>query len=301
MGNPLVTVVLCVYNGGDYLAFSIKSILEQTYSNFEFIIWDDGSSDGTKEIVKSFSDKRIKYIYHENTGLGMALRLACARAKGKYIARMDSDDICFPNRFEIEVDYLERHEDCVLVSSAINYINDKGDIMGRSFPYSKDRIIKDALRIPSSYIVHPMAMIRRDAYEKAGGYLPIRKSQDVLFWSRLSKQGKFYNISSPLGGYRVLQSSLDHEYNPYKPVLMSLLKKMVMSDVVTDDDINLYNDIFVYSKKESKHLSISTDSNYKKKIDERIYDILKLIVGKQTAERMVVFIKDRGYIIRHSI
>ena len=85
-----VSVVLCTFNDERTIKEAIESILCQSYNNFEFIIWNDGSTDGTEEIIKSYKDNRIRYFFHENTGLGEALRLACAEAKGKYIARMDN-------------------------------------------------------------------------------------------------------------------------------------------------------------------------------------------------------------------
>ena len=106
--KPLVSVVLCTYNTEKYIAEAIESILAQTYTNFEFIVWDDGSTDNTRRVVESFNDNLIHYYYHENTGLGMALKLACEKAHGKYIARMDSDDISLPARLEKEVNYMER-------------------------------------------------------------------------------------------------------------------------------------------------------------------------------------------------
>lgn len=296
--KPLVSVVLCTYNTEKYIAEALESVLAQTYTNFEFIIWDDGSTDGTKSIVDSFKDKRIKYFFHENTGLGMALRLACEKASGKYIARMDSDDVCLPERFEKEIAYLELHQDVVLVSSAVKYINEDGVVMGRSFPYTNDKVIKSALLIPSSFIVHPMAMIRKDAYERAGGYLPIKKSQDVLFWSRLAKEGKFHNISTPLGKYRILNTSLDHAFNPYSNVISSLLLKMVKDDTVKESDIEVYNQLYQYSRKFTAKAVSAAGIEIGKTSEEKVFDLLRTIMGASMAEEMVSGFKDFLYKIK---
>lgn len=292
MEYPLVSVVLCTYNTAKYIESAINSVLSQTYNNFELIIWDDGSTDNTKEIVESYHDKRLRYYYHENTGLGMSLRLACDIVKGKYIARMDSDDVCLPERLEKEVVYMEEHDDCVLVSSAVYYIDENDKLLGRSFPCSEDGIIKSLLSKASNMIVHPMSMIRYEAYRKAGGYLPIRKSQDVLFWSRLAKQGKFYNISSPLGNYRLLNSSLDHSINPYRKVLMELLVKMVNDEVVSDTDIELYNNVFVYSKKYIKKNPKETAILKKNTLEEFFYSLLSPVIGNKRSEKLIVFVKN---------
>ena len=292
--NPLISVVMCTYNTGKYIEEAIESVLAQTLTDFEYIIWDDGSTDNTREIVESFKDVRLRYFYHENTGLGMALRLACAEARGKYIARMDSDDICFPERFIKEVDYLEKHPECVLVSSAVYDIDADGNILGRGFPCSNDKVLKGVLRFSSNMISHPMTMMRKEAYEKAGGYIPIRKSQDTLFWSRMAKQGSFYNISTPLGKYRMLSSSLDHAYNPYTPVIRSFLRKMICDEIVLDTDVEAFNMLYQYSKK-----YINKDENsrveYKKTIEERVFLIICPLLGEQLAEKTIVSLKNLYY------
>ena len=245
--TPIISVVMCTYNTEKYIAEAIESVLLQTFSSFEFIIWDDGSTDGTREIVKSFKDDRIRYFYHENTGLGMALKLACSKAKGKYIARMDSDDVCFPWRFATEYDFLEKHKEYVLVSSSVYYIDERGIRIGRSFTCTDDCVLKNILPI-SSMIVHPMVMMRRDAYELSGGYVPIAKCEDRVFWSRLAKHGKFYNIISPLGNYRLLQNSLSHYINPYNDVLYELRRKMILDKIIIESDVEWYNNFYRYTK-----------------------------------------------------
>lgn len=297
ISKPLISVVMCTYNTEKYISEAIDSILNQTYRNFEFIIWDDGSTDGTRAIVESFGDSRIRYYYHENTGLGMALRLACEKVTGKYIARMDSDDISLPDRFEKEIAYLESHTEAVLVSSAVEYINEDGKVAGRSFPYTNDTVIKSALLRPSSFIVHPMVMLRREAYQKAGGYIPIRKSQDVLFWSRLIKYGEFYNIPMPLGKYRILNTSLDHTINPYSAVISSLLLKMVKDEVVKDSDVDVYNRLYQYSKKFTTNTTECVAQKKRKTAEDISFESLRLILGDRISERIVCGIKNLLYIL----
>ena len=292
--TPLVSVVMCTYNTDRFIAEAIDSVLTQTFRDFEFIIWDDGSTDNTREIVKSFRDNRIKYYYHDNTGLGMALRLACAEARGKYIARMDSDDISLPERFAKEVGFLEKHPDYVLVSSAVYDVDEGGKILGRVFPCSSDKVLKGVLLFPSSMISHPMTMMRREAYEKAGGYIPIRKSQDLLFWSRLAKHGNFYNISEPLGKYRVLSTSLDHSENPYSMILRAFLRKMICDETVLESDVEAYNSLFLYSKRFNNKQS-SNSFQYNKGVDERLFSIISLFVGKGLAEKAIVGLKNSFY------
>ena len=293
MNNPLVTVVMCTYNTETYIKKAIDSVLAQTFTDFEFIVWDDGSTDNTKEIVKSYSDNRIRYFYHENTGLGMALKLACAEAKGKYIARMDSDDICFPDRFAVEVDFLEKHPNHVLVSSAVYYIDENGNHIGRSFPCNADSVLKKILPI-SNMIVHPMVMMRRNAYERAGGYIPLKKCEDRVFWSRMSRLGKFYNIVTPLGQYRILQNSLSHSENPYNNVLYELRRKMILDDVIQESDVEWHNNLVEYSKPFTKK-SHQEEMSRKETADERLFKIICIILGKEVSEKLIVSLKNWYY------
>lgn len=293
MNKPTISVVMCTYNTEKYISKAIESVLAQTHSNFEFIIWDDGSTDRTKEIIETFKDERIRYIYHENTGLGMALKLACAEAKGKYIARMDSDDVCLPERLANEFAFLETHKEYVLVSSSVYYIDENGKNIGRSFVCTDDIVLKKILSI-SNMIVHPMVMMRRDAYEKAGGYVPVSLCEDRIFWSRLAKQGKFYNIISPLGYYRILQNSLSHSINPYNEVLCELRQKMILDDTIGESDIKWYNDFYNYSRPytiKSKKKGLKR----KKTTEEMLFSIFSPILGQILAEKIIVKIKNNYY------
>ena len=107
-----------------------------------FIIINDGSTDSSESIVFEYKDHRIRYIKQENTGIGGALRIGCELAQRKYIARMDADDICLPNRFEPQKAYLDNNPNTVLISNVVMYINESGNIIGRSFPYTLSFAIK---------------------------------------------------------------------------------------------------------------------------------------------------------------
>ncbi len=298
---PLVSVVLCTYNGERYIGETIASVLGQTFTDFEFIIWNDGSTDGTEEIIKGYSDERIRLFSDMNRGLGMALRLACAEAKGKYIARIDADDVCLPERFAREVAFLERHEEYVLVSSAVYYIDADGKGVGRSFPCSDDWVLRRVILKSSGMIAHPMVMMRRDAYLRAGGYLSIRKSQDLLFWSRLARQGKFYNISEPLGRYRLLETSLCHALNPqYLPIISAFLRKMVLDEVVVDADVRAYNLLYQYSKRYVQQSEPAKPKELEawKNAECRLFSVLRRMMGDRRAERLIVALKNFYYRIR---
>ena len=195
-----------VFNGQEFLKKAIDSVLNQTFKDFEFIIINDGSTDDSEQIILNYNDSRIKYIYQKNIGIGGALSKGCALAIGKYIARMDSDDICLLNRLELQFKFLEENNDYVLVSSAVFYIDETDKILGRSFPYTNHDVIVKKL-IYGSTICHPAVMMRQSAYWSGGGYSGLTIAEDLYLWLKLSKYGKFKNISTPLIQYRILKSS----------------------------------------------------------------------------------------------
>ena len=292
--NPLVSVVLCTYNDEKFISETIKSVLSQSYGNFEFIIWNDGSTDNTEEIIKSFDDSRIKYYYHENTGLGTALGLACKETKGKYIARIDGDDICLPYRFEKEVEFLEKKDDYVLVSSSVYYINEKGPIIGRSFPWTWHRCQEKQFSI-----VHPAAMYRRDAYNSSIGYLNLKACEDRLLWSNLIKKGKFRVIEEPLIKYRLLITSLSHAYDVncvYAKMLEMMRVQICNGEKPKESDIKLHNLLYDYAKK-----SIVPCDTYKyvKSIDEIIYEVLSKIIGKKNSTMFLCTLKNLYCMVKY--
>lgn len=131
-----VSVVIPVYNCEKTIKETINSILIQTGISFEIIVIDDGSNDETARIVNEICDERIKYFYQNNSGISVALNNGIKRAAAKYIARIDGDDIALPTRLETQFYMLESNPDVAMVASAVEFINDDGIVIGRSFPYT---------------------------------------------------------------------------------------------------------------------------------------------------------------------
>lgn len=294
--QPLVSVVMSCYNGELYLKETIESILAQTYSNLEFIIWDDGSTDRSKEIVDSFDDERIRYFYHENTGLGMALYLACEQVKGKYIARIDGDDIAYPERLKREVEFLESHPDYVLVSSAVDYIDEEGNTLGRSLPCTIDRVLRGSID-RGNMIVHPMVMLRYETYLKTCGYSGVYYYEDILLWSRLANLGKFHNIPTPLGQYRLLKKSLSRSENKYRPIMFQFIKKMAKDSVLMDTDIDMYNCIYKLSKKNC-NTNEKGISRRKETAIYRVYKIIKPLFGEHISQTISIFFTNLYHLLK---
>ena len=171
---------MSVYNGMPYLKDAVKSILSQTYKNFEFIIVDDASTDNSWNYLKSLKDRRIKLIKNKkNLGLASSLNIALGQvfdreshtesARGDYIARMDADDISLPKRFEEQVNFLHRNPKVMLCGTWVDLINDKGEKIGeKKYPTEDSKIKKSLAWYPA--IVHPTFMSRKEFYKVLNGY-----------------------------------------------------------------------------------------------------------------------------------
>jgi len=201
--NPLVSVVMPVYNADEYLADSIGSILQQSFENFEFIIICDDPTDETKKIIDSFQqqDHRIKAIYRKKEGLVAALNAGCTLAQGKYIARMDADDISLPERLEIQVNFMENHPDVGLCGSWARTFGESVTTM--KSPVS-DSLIKATLLFYNPFI-HPTVLIRKEILDTHSLRYDNNFSlvEDYELWARVSQVTKFSNIDKCLLKYRI--------------------------------------------------------------------------------------------------
>lgn len=222
MENPPVTVLMAVFNAEEYLPMAIESILNQTYTEFEFIIVDDKSTDSSLEIIKSYQqkDSRIKLICREeNGGLSKALNTGLKEARGKYIARIDADDIATPERLKVQYNFMETNSEYVAVGSGIDYIDKDGNFIYRqpreTNPSKIEEKIFEACPIP-----HTTAFFKKNIAEKCNNYYePIRQYfEDHLLFSKMIKYGKITNLDAYLMKYRLVPTSItsnkdfDREY-----------------------------------------------------------------------------------------
>jgi glycosyltransferase involved in cell wall biosynthesis len=203
-GERGVTVILAAYNAEKYLREAVSSILNQTLTDFEFIVIDDGSKDSTLSILQSFNDPRLKIVSRPNKGLTPTLNEGLSLAQGEFVARMDADDVSMPDRFEKQVKFLREHPDVVCVGSRVTTIDPYGSpLQVTDHKLSHVEIEADLLKGIGWSIVHPAAMMRRDAVMKVGGYREqFKTSQDLDLWLRLSEVGKLANLPEPLVQYR---------------------------------------------------------------------------------------------------
>lgn len=218
--NPLVSIVLPAFNCEKFIRFTIDSLLNQTYTNFELLIINDGSTDSTVQIIKSFSDTRIQLINNsKNKGLIYTLNKGLELAKGKYIARIDADDICLPTRLEKQVNWLEKNSNTVIVATKIEFIDEQGMAIGT---WDLDQQKTTAYQIKNAMlwqccIAHPTVMMRSDVIKKYRYANNQKHSEDFGLWLQvLSDHFTIEKIPEALVQYRVHSSSVTGAINSKK-------------------------------------------------------------------------------------
>ena len=244
---------MTVYNAARYVRAAIDSILIQTFTEFEFIIVDNCSSDRTVEIIESYGDKRIILIKNnENVGQTKALNIGLQESSGNYIARMDADDVCVPERLQLQYDFLEEHPEIAVVGSSWIYINDEGREL-RTYHTLTDPVdIRCALvasgDLTSWCMPHPVILARKKVLADVGFYTEEAKynyPQDYDLWSKLLvKDYQFANIRQPLLKYRILESSesrglKDNQLLEYRCKITSRKIKAFLPEIKTFDDLVL--------------------------------------------------------------
>lgn len=254
--NPLVSVVMPVYNGEKYLREAIESILNQTFKNFEFIIINDGSTDKSLEIIENYQniDERIQLISRENKGLITSLNEGIQKSKGKYIARMDADDVSLTERFEKQVELME---ECEVDICGCHYfvINEENKyIDSKIVPISQDAVnINIAYSVP---FAHGSVLMKRDLFQKfIYGNTAFSTVEDYALWINMYMNNvKFSNVDEFLFKYRDFPNS----FSKTKISNMELDRYTLSKQVVV-----------IYSQK----LQLSIDNQLKKELSywEEVY------------------------------
>lgn len=204
--EPLISVLMPVHNAEDYLREALDSLWLQTERDFEVIVVDDGSNDGSAEILAQAAeiDTRLRIFKIEHGGVTAALNTGLAKARGQLIARMDADDICEPDRFERQIASLENQPNTVAVGSAVTVIDEDGwTICPDYFPTDHNAILARMFQGRSA-MSHPTVMIRAKPLRRVGGYDPsYMVAQDFDLWLRLTEVGELANLAQALLRHRV--------------------------------------------------------------------------------------------------
>lgn len=208
--SALITVLLPVYNGAADVERAIRSILSQTYTDFELLVINDGSQDASAEILDRVKDRRLHVIHQENRGLAATLNRGLAIAAGKYIARQDQDDLSHPDRLAKQLAYMEANPDCILLGTAADiWVEDTPT--KRIHEHAQDHATLSFDLIFNNPFVHSSVMLRKDIVLEIGGYCIDSQRQppeDYELWSRLSRHGRVGNLQEHLVIYREVPQSM---------------------------------------------------------------------------------------------
>jgi len=253
MNIPAVSIILPAYNCEKYIAKAIESVLHQSFNDFELIIINDGSSDNTESIILSFSDLRIVYLKNEsNSGLIFTLNKAIEIAGGKYIARMDADDICLPTRLEKQKKYLDEHLETTMVATTIGFI-DKNENNKEIWPLDRKIISQNAIRNKMPFencIAHPSIMIRAAVLKELKYDQQQVNIEDYDLWLRLlSRDHVISKIDESLLLYRIHNESVTNLYLKKKNFFFKHLKmkRIFLAKEISSGRINGFNLIVIAS------------------------------------------------------
>lgn len=198
MAEVAISVVMPVYNAGTYLGSAIESILNQTESRFEFLIFDDGSTDGSIDLLNRYArqDSRIKLRLENHSGYCVWLNQGIQEARGQFIARMDADDISLPDRLSLQRAFLEANSHVVAVGGSVLTMDEEGDpLRPWIMPPDHEQIDRNHLEGQTGGLIHPATMIRREAVLDVGGYrCDFEPAEDLDLWLRLAERGKLANL-----------------------------------------------------------------------------------------------------------
>lgn len=211
---PLVSIIIPAFNAEEYLGESILSIIQQSYQDWELIIINDGSVDNTAAIIEDFAQKDNRIIALENEtnkGLVFTRNKGLKKAKGELIANLDSDDIAFPNRIAIQVEFFKKHPNYVLIGSGCELIDDKGNKIGEEKRVVENEKL-ESLLVFSNYFINSSVMFRSSTLNEVSYDENIHLAEDYNFFVKLSTYGKIGNINQPLIRYRVHGNNISSKH-----------------------------------------------------------------------------------------
>jgi glycosyltransferase involved in cell wall biosynthesis len=228
---PILSVLMPVYNAERYVAEAVDSILAQTFHDFEFLIINDGSTDGSGAILSRYAerDPRIRLVSRPNIGIVGTLNQLVEMARGEFLGRMDADDIALPDRFKLQVDYLRAHPECLAVGSRVLAVDAEGDPLCEwSCEQTHEEITAELLSTRGhNGIIHPAVMMRREAVLAVGKYREFFVEDKDLFL-RLGEHGLLANLPQVLLHYRQNPSSVCNASGNHRASLDQSVHRVVL-------------------------------------------------------------------------
>jgi glycosyltransferase involved in cell wall biosynthesis len=216
--QPRVSIILPVYNGEAFVERAVQSALSQTMTDFELLILDDGSTDNTLDLIQTLQDTRIQTYHHDNMGLSATLNRGISLARGRYIARLDHDDLMLSSRLQKQCDYLDAHPEVALLGTAAQIYEGKNPTTRFHRHPTSNKALQLRLLFDNPF-VHASIMFRREAIQEIGGYCTDKRRlppEDYELWSRVARVHDIANLTEVLTIYREVPGSLSRvDSNPF--------------------------------------------------------------------------------------
>ena len=259
---PEISVLMSVYNGEKYLKAALDSILNQTFSDFEFIVVDDGSTDQTSGILDGCSDSRMVRLHNPyNIGLTRSLNRGLETVKSRYIARMDADDIAVPERLQEQIDFMEQHPEIGMLSGNIRLINPTGEVLNNDEPVYEKAASHEMLKwqlLWTNPVPHMTVMLRKDVLDKHHlTYVPeYNTAEDHELWATLAQHTRLVRLNRVWAFHRRIESSVSHSRREdqlatqYRVIAREIQK--LLDDSIPESDIQTLFEI-LYREKNIHH------------------------------------------------
>jgi glycosyltransferase involved in cell wall biosynthesis len=209
INDPKVTVLMPAYNAGKYIGEAITSVLQQSFTDFELLIINDGSTDDTAKVIRSFNDPRIILFSQENKGVAAALNFGLSHARAPYIARFDADDICYINRLKIQYDFITKYPEYSIIGAAVDYMDAEGHHIFTHHPEGHLNEEIQQLKYTVCPFIHSSVFYKKDVVVKNGGYNERAYTyEDHFLWVNILKDEKACNLSQSLIKVRLNPESI---------------------------------------------------------------------------------------------
>ena len=275
VNNPKVTVLVPAYNAGKYIGLAIASVLKQSFTDFELLIVNDGSTDDTLKIVHSFNDPRIVLINQDNRGVAAALNVGLSHARAQYIARFDADDICFPNRLKVQYEFITAYPEYSLIGSAADYADADGHFIFTHHPEAHLNEEIQQLKYTVCPFIHSSVFYKKTVVVDNGGYNEYAYSyEDHFLWVNILKNEKACNLSQPLITVRLSPGSVSIDGKWHRRKFRSIKYATLKTRSITES--------------EGKELYEISKEHYSPKIKEGAYYALcakKFLVNNYQPEK----------------
>lgn len=232
-----ISVLMPAYNAAAFIAEAIASVLAQTFSHFELIIINDGSTDDTAGVVASFTDARIVWLQQEHAGIAAALNNGLQYAKADYIARFDADDICYSYRLQKQYDFITHHPEYIIVGSSADYVDQYGAYIFTYHPPAFADADIQQIKQRTCPFIHSSVLYKKDIVIQQGGYNTYAHTfEDHLLWLTILNEGKAYNIKQPLLKVRLNPQSITIDEQWHTKAFTVIKNKVLKQYAITQKE-----------------------------------------------------------------